>query len=70
MDDEWIDTISKRYIELFEKVTGRAFVAESIEDDLIEAKVVGALERLGLFSFLGRMARGFGRKDRIPADFF
>jgi phosphoribosylaminoimidazole-succinocarboxamide synthase len=47
MDDEWIDTISKRYIELFEKVTGRAFVVESIEDNLIEAKVVGALERLG-----------------------
>jgi phosphoribosylaminoimidazole-succinocarboxamide synthase len=26
MSDEWIDTISKRYIELYEKVTGKTFV--------------------------------------------
>ena len=25
MSDEWIDTISKRYIELYEKVIGAAF---------------------------------------------
>ncbi len=38
MSDEWIDTISKRYIELFEKVTGRSFVPESLEDNVIEEK--------------------------------
>jgi phosphoribosylaminoimidazole-succinocarboxamide synthase len=46
MSDEWIDTISKRYIELFEKVTGRAFVAESVDDEVIEVKVKEALVRL------------------------
>ncbi len=46
MSDEWIDTISKRYIELFEKVTGRAFVPERLEDNVIEEKVNEALVRL------------------------
>lgn len=46
MSDEWIDTISKRYIELFEKVTGRPFVPESVEDAVIESKVKEALVRL------------------------
>jgi phosphoribosylaminoimidazole-succinocarboxamide synthase len=47
MSDEWIDTISKRYIELFEKVTGRSFVPELLEDSVTEAKVNAALVRLG-----------------------
>ncbi|MES2373557.1 MAG: phosphoribosylaminoimidazolesuccinocarboxamide synthase [Bacteroidota bacterium] len=46
MSDEWIDTISKRYIELFEKVTGRSFVPESLEDNVIEEKVNAALIKL------------------------
>jgi phosphoribosylaminoimidazole-succinocarboxamide synthase len=46
MNDEWIDTISKRYIELFEKVTGRSFVPESLEDSVIEEKVVTSLSAL------------------------
>jgi phosphoribosylaminoimidazole-succinocarboxamide synthase len=46
MSDEWIETISKRYIELFEKVTGREFVPEKLDDKLIEQKVVAALEKL------------------------
>ncbi|MDB5209582.1 MAG: phosphoribosylaminoimidazolesuccinocarboxamide synthase [Sediminibacterium sp.] len=46
MSDEWIDTISKRYIELFEKVTGRSFVPEVLEDKVIEEKVNKALVRL------------------------
>ena len=46
MSDEWIDTISKRYIELFEKVTGRKFVAENLADNIIEQKVNEALVRL------------------------
>jgi phosphoribosylaminoimidazole-succinocarboxamide synthase len=46
MSDEWIDTISKRYIELFEKVTGRSFVPELLEDSVIEEKVTAALVKL------------------------
>lgn len=46
MSDEWIDTISKRYIELFEKVTGRAFVPESLEEKVIEEKVIASLTKL------------------------
>ena len=46
MSDEWIDTISKRYIELFEKVTGRKFVPETLADSITEQKVNEALVRL------------------------
>ena len=46
MSDEWIDTISKRYIELFEKVTGRSFVPETLEDAVTEKKIIEALEKL------------------------
>ncbi|MEO8710633.1 MAG: phosphoribosylaminoimidazolesuccinocarboxamide synthase [Parafilimonas sp.] len=33
MSDEWIDTISKRYIELYETVIGEKFIAENLSDD-------------------------------------
>lgn len=46
MSDEWIDTISKRYIELFEKVTGRKFVPQTLEDAVTEQKIKEALVRL------------------------
>lgn len=46
MSDEWIDTISKRYIELFEKVTGRSFVPEKLDDAAIEQLVKEALVRI------------------------
>ena len=32
MDEEWIDTISKRYIELYEKVIGKTFIPEALSD--------------------------------------
>jgi phosphoribosylaminoimidazole-succinocarboxamide synthase len=35
MSDEWIDTISKRYIELYEKVTGKTFVPTIFTDEQI-----------------------------------
>ena len=47
MTDEWIDTISKRYIELFEKVTGKHFMPEKINDTLLEQQINEALIRLG-----------------------
>ncbi len=46
MSDEWIDTISKRYIELFEKVTGKSFVPETLNDKLTEKKIIESLEKL------------------------
>ena len=46
MSDKWIDTISERYIELFEKVTGKTFVPETLEDKVTEEKIIEALERL------------------------
>ena len=33
MTDEWVDTISKRYIELYEKVIGQPFVPEPLSDE-------------------------------------
>jgi phosphoribosylaminoimidazole-succinocarboxamide synthase len=50
MSDEWIDTISKRYIELFEKVTGRNFIPETLEDAVTEKKIIEALGKLGAIS--------------------
>ena len=46
MSNEWIETISKRYIELFEKVTGNPFIPEILADTVIEKKVNEALVRL------------------------
>ncbi len=47
MTDEWIDTISKRYIELYEKVTGKIFVPEQPSDEQIVATVSESLKTLG-----------------------
>jgi phosphoribosylaminoimidazole-succinocarboxamide synthase len=49
MSDEWIDTISKRYIELYEKVTGHAFVPESLDDAVTEQKIIASLQKLNAF---------------------
>ena len=46
MTDEWIDTISKRYIELFEKVSGKRFIPETVDDDIIVQKVTEALANI------------------------
>ncbi len=48
MTDEWIDTISKRYIELFEKVSGQKFVAETVTDDILEQQVISSLKKLAV----------------------
>ncbi|MBI2282124.1 MAG: phosphoribosylaminoimidazolesuccinocarboxamide synthase [Bacteroidetes bacterium] len=46
MTDEWIDTISKRYIELYEKVIGKTFAPEEISEKETFEKIQIALERL------------------------
>ena len=46
MSDEWITTISQRYIELYEKVIGEKFVPEPLSDKEIYDRIVSALEKL------------------------
>lgn len=46
MTDEWIDTISKRYIELYEKVTGKIFVPQQPSDEEIVEAVTESLGKL------------------------
>jgi phosphoribosylaminoimidazole-succinocarboxamide synthase len=47
MDDEWIDIISRRYIELFEKVTGQAFKPLTLDQAETEQRIVESLTKLG-----------------------
>ncbi|MBO9595444.1 MAG: phosphoribosylaminoimidazolesuccinocarboxamide synthase [Niabella sp.] len=44
MSDEWIQTISNRYIELYEKVIGTAFQPEPVSDADLYNRIVKALE--------------------------
>ena len=43
MTDEWTDTISKRYIELYENVIGEAFVPQKITDEETYQLIVNKL---------------------------
>ncbi|MEO7924903.1 MAG: phosphoribosylaminoimidazolesuccinocarboxamide synthase [Chitinophagaceae bacterium] len=46
MSDEWVDTISKRYIELYEKVIGKKFMPEKLSDKETEQRVISSLQKL------------------------
>ncbi len=46
MTDEKIQTISNRYIELYEQITGQAFVAKEISDEELFEKIAVALQQL------------------------
>ncbi|MGF2412144.1 phosphoribosylaminoimidazolesuccinocarboxamide synthase [Ferruginibacter sp.] len=46
MSDEWIDVISKRYIELYEKVIGEKFVPQELSDAETEKIIIAALNKL------------------------
>lgn len=46
MSDAWVDTISKRYIELYEKIIGQKFVPEQYSDEQTEKLTLAALNRL------------------------
>jgi phosphoribosylaminoimidazole-succinocarboxamide synthase len=45
MSDEWINTISQRYIELYEKVIGEKFIAEKLTDDETYKRAVLSLKK-------------------------
>ncbi len=46
MPAEWIDTISKRYIELYEKVIGEKFIPQTLTADETYNKIISVLENL------------------------
>ena len=46
MSDEWVDTISKRYITLYEKVIGQAFVPSPITEEDLFTSICKELDRL------------------------
>jgi phosphoribosylaminoimidazole-succinocarboxamide synthase len=46
MDDEWVNTISKRYIELYEQVIGESFKPEELSDEDTYERIVKELEKL------------------------
>jgi phosphoribosylaminoimidazole-succinocarboxamide synthase len=46
MADEWVNIISQRYIELFEKITGTKFQPEKLSEEEMYERVVAAMQRL------------------------
>jgi len=46
MSDEWVNTISGRYIELYEKVIGQPFKPEKLEEEETYKKIVASLGKL------------------------
>jgi phosphoribosylaminoimidazole-succinocarboxamide synthase len=46
MSDEWINTISKRYIELYEKVIGEKFQPQDLSDEETYSRIVNELEKV------------------------
>ncbi len=48
MSDAWIQTISSRYIELYEKIIGEKFLPVELTDEETERLVVGELEKFGV----------------------
>jgi phosphoribosylaminoimidazole-succinocarboxamide synthase len=46
MSDEWVETISNRYIELYEKVTGSKFEPARLSDEEVYERIVKAISLL------------------------
>lgn len=46
MSDEWVQTISQRYIELYEKVIGEKFVPQDLSDEETYNRIIEDLNRL------------------------
>jgi len=46
MSDEWIGTISQRYIELYEKVIGKKFLPQELSDEETVERINAALQKL------------------------
>ncbi len=48
MKDEWIVTISKRYIELYEQVIGESFKPDQKTDEQTYDLICEALKKMGV----------------------
>lgn len=46
MSDDWINTISRRYIELYEKIIGERFAPLQLTDEETEQRIIEALGKL------------------------
>ena len=46
MSDEWVDTISKRYIELYEKVIGQEFVPRKLNKEETYNSIIDSLKKI------------------------
>jgi len=46
MNDEWVDTISKRYIELYEIIIGKKFIREEMTDEETEIRILEELRNI------------------------
>ena len=46
MSDEWIRSISNRYIELYEKVIGEKFIPSNLTDEETEKRILHSLQKL------------------------
>lgn len=46
MSDDWVETISKRYIELFEQVTGKSFKPEQVNPEETYRNIVSSLKKI------------------------
>ena len=45
MSDEWVETISNKYIELYEKLTGQKFEPMLLEKEEVYQRIVTALNQ-------------------------
>ena len=46
MKDDWIKTISNRYIELYEKLIGEKFIPQQLSDEETQERIIAALKSL------------------------
>ena len=47
MSDEWVEIISKRYIELYEQIIGKKFIPETVSEEDTKKRILLSLEKLG-----------------------
>ncbi|RYF86674.1 MAG: phosphoribosylaminoimidazolesuccinocarboxamide synthase [Chitinophagaceae bacterium] len=47
MSDEWVEIISNKYIELYEKLTGQQFEPMQLDEETVYRQIVAALNNMG-----------------------
>ena len=45
MKDEWVQTISQRYIELYEKVIGERFIPQPVSEPEVQSRIINSLKK-------------------------